>query len=222
MQTVNNAAGVVRECPAGAESTAELVQMAALFSAPPHEDALSTPRFAFQHSMIPRPASSKKIADAESSPKSVITDMRFMSPGSSSSSSKCQSRGLERSYSTSDGEFSDPDSVGTSRELGKVLCFFRVPGTNRKGFSTVWPCLRFKELANKSHGPSLFVCIAVHQSGNSGPLESLPETHSLALEATNAIAPAAMEMSKTLTTSLKRGGGEPTCRIPLFPAVNGQ
>lgn len=88
---------------------------------------MATPRFAFQHSMIPRPR--KKGADAESSPKSVIADMRFISPGSSSSSSKCQYRGgLERSYSTSDGEFSDPDSVldstGTSRELGKVWRFF--------------------------------------------------------------------------------------------------
>lgn len=119
----------------GSETTAE-VKMAAIFSAP-LEGAMTTPRFAIQNSMIPRPASSsKKMAE---SPKSVITDMRFISPGSSSSSSKCQPRGLDRSYSTSDGEFSDPDSVmdstGTSRELGKVLCFFRVAARSRRGFS---------------------------------------------------------------------------------------
>lgn len=92
--------------------------------ATPPESATTTPRFAFQQSMILRPASSsKRMAE---SPKSVITDIRFVSPGSSSSGSKCQPRGLDRSYSTSDGEFSDPDSVldstDTSRELGKVLC----------------------------------------------------------------------------------------------------
>lgn len=62
----------------------------------------------------------------------------------------------------------------------------------------------------------------MQQSGNSGPLESLPETHSLALEALNATVPAAAETPKSSKKSFKRGDGEPACRIPLFPAVNGQ
>ncbi|KAG0615355.1 hypothetical protein M758_5G034500 [Ceratodon purpureus] len=161
-------------------------------SAPP-DGALSTSRgFGFRHSMIPRPASSvKRDAEAESSPKSVIADIRFISPGSSSSSSierrslpdashvKSQPR-YGRGYSTSDGELSDPDSVldstGTSRELGKV--------------------------------------------GNSGPLESLPETQSLVSEATNADVTVPVERTKPLT-AVKRGDGEAPCRIPLFPSANG-
>lgn len=70
------------------------------------------------------------------SPKSVITDMRFVSPGSSSSSSAERRTishsekspkshaGRGRSYRPSDGEFGEPasslDFTGTSRELGKV------------------------------------------------------------------------------------------------------
>jgi hypothetical protein len=100
--------------------------MAAL-SVPP-EAALG---LAFRHSMIPRPASKRNPAEAESSPKSVIADVRFVSPGSSSCSSierrslpdvsqlKSQPR-YGRGYSTSDGELSDPDSTCTSRELNKV------------------------------------------------------------------------------------------------------
>lgn len=110
--------------------------MAVLYAPP--EGARSTSRgFTFRHSMIPRPASSiKRGAEAELSPKSVIADVRFISPGSSSSSSierrslpegshlKSQPR-HDPGYSTLDGESSDPDSVldstCTSRELGKVL-----------------------------------------------------------------------------------------------------
>lgn len=100
--------------------------MAAL-SVPP-EAALG---FAFRHSMIPRPASKRNPAEKESSPKSVIAEVRFVSPGSSSCSSierrslpdasqlKSQPR-YGRGYSNSDGELSDPDSTGTSRELNKV------------------------------------------------------------------------------------------------------
>lgn len=102
------------------------------FPAPP-EDVLTTPRFAFRNSMIPRPVTNKE--DDGLSPKSVIVDRRFVSPASSSSSSidrrtlsetnlhKGQPR-HDRGYSISDGEFSDSESFvdysGTSRELGKV------------------------------------------------------------------------------------------------------
>lgn len=73
------------------------------------------------------------------SPKSVITDMRFVSPGSSSSSSAERRTishsekspkshaGRGRSYRPSDGEFGEPasslDFTGTSRELDKNESF---------------------------------------------------------------------------------------------------
>jgi hypothetical protein len=53
----------------------------------------------------------------------------------------------------------------------------------------------------------------VQQAGNSGPLESLPETHYLALEATNTNTFMAVEMPNAPTTS-KLGDGEPNCRLP--------
>jgi len=118
--------------------------MAALSS----EGAMTTPLFTFQHSMVPRLASSKKKTDAASSPKSVIPDMHLPSPGSSSSNSKCLPHGLDQSYSTSDGEFSELDyvldSIGNSQELDKVLYFLRVVGKSRRCFASafrMWPLL---------------------------------------------------------------------------------
>lgn len=113
--------------------------MAALSS----DGAMTTSLFTFQHSMVPRLASSKKKTDAASSPKSVIPDMHLPSPGSSSSNSKCQPRGLDRSYSTSDGEFSELDyaldSIGTSQELDKVLFFLRIVGKSCRCFASAFP-----------------------------------------------------------------------------------
>ncbi|XP_024378303.1 uncharacterized protein [Physcomitrium patens] len=158
------------------------------FPAPP-EDVLTTPRFAFRNSMIPRPVTNKE--DDGLSPKSVIVDRRFVSPASSSSSSidrrtlsetnlhKGQPR-HDRGYSISDGEFSDSESFvdysGTSRELGKV--------------------------------------------GNSGPLESLPETHSLALDTTNSTISSAVEMSRASTTSESRDG-ESNCPFSSPSSLSG-
>lgn len=95
---------------------------------PPELIALSIPRFStFRHSLIPLPASIKQEL-RDRSPKSVISDMRFISPGSSSSSSaerrtisdlpnsiKSQP-GRGRSLRLSDE--ADPDPI--SQELGKV------------------------------------------------------------------------------------------------------
>lgn len=95
------------------------------------EGALGTPRFASRHPLM-RPRTKK---EDDVSPKSVIVDLRFVSPGSSSSSSMDrhilpeagqvkQRPRHDRGYSISDGEFSDSDtfidSTGTSRELCKV------------------------------------------------------------------------------------------------------
>lgn len=94
---------------------------------PPELIALSIPRFStFRHSLIPLPASIKQEL-RDRSPKSVISDMRFISPGSSSSSSaerrtisdlpnsiKSQP-GRGRSLRLSDE--ADPDPI--SQELGK-------------------------------------------------------------------------------------------------------
>lgn len=127
--------------------TRVLANNMALPGSPEGAVLMSTPRFAFRPSMIPRPMGSKikiEVPEDSLSPKSVIVDRRFISPASSSSSSidrrnnnhnntlsdagnhfqKSDQPRHDRGYSISDGEFSDPDScvdsTGTSLELGKV------------------------------------------------------------------------------------------------------
>jgi hypothetical protein len=97
----------------------------------PHlpDGAFGNPRYDDRHrSMVPR----TKLED-DVSPKSVIADIRFISPASSSSSStdnrplsdanhaKLHQPRHDRGYSISDGECSDPDTfLESSRELNKV------------------------------------------------------------------------------------------------------
>ena len=65
----------------------------------------------------------------------------------------------------------------------------------------------------------IFGRVAVQQAGNSGPLESLPETHSLASEPTNIAVPVPVERAKSVT-GIKREDSDPPCRIPLFRSAN--
>lgn len=95
------------------------------------DGALGVPRYDCRH---PPLAPRTKLED-NVSPKSVIADIRFISPASSSSSSmdrralsdsnhvKLQQPRHDRGYSISDGESSDQDTLlESSRELNKVCC----------------------------------------------------------------------------------------------------
>ncbi|KAG0566045.1 hypothetical protein KC19_7G034000 [Ceratodon purpureus] len=135
------------------------------------DGALGAPRYDCRRpSLAPR----IKLED-NVSPKSVIADIRFISPASSSSSSmdhrplsdanhvKLQQPRHDRGYSISDGESSDQDTMlESSRELNKVCAISR-------------------------------------------SLESLPETHSLALKATR--------------TNISRGEGKLYQSAALLPTI---
>ena len=99
------------------------------------------------------------------------------------------------------------------RTLGLLASFLRKFESMWK-FATNVCCVTLNKLLTR--------CMHfVHQVGSSEPLESLPETHSLALVAENSNSSLAVEMSNASTTS-KPGDGEFNCRLPLPSPCDGQ
>lgn len=98
----------------------------------PHlpDGGFGNPRYDYRHrSLVPK----NKLED-DVSPKSVITDIRFISPASSSSSSmdhcplsdanrtKLHQPHHDRGYSISDGESSDPETLLESSRVRNKVC----------------------------------------------------------------------------------------------------